>query len=429
MAKICKGFTLLLTLIIVMSSLTLFDWIPLGLAQSGTSVNGIISTDTTWTKSGSPYLLTGPVAINRGTTLTIEAGVNVELNGYNIQVNGTLRAIGSIANKIHLNDGKIIFKHESVSWSEETKSGSIIENAELSSSSSAIAIWQVSPKIINNNIIGSIDIYGSSPITNQLAEASPIISNNVITKPGSTAIASSGLPSIVSNKIKGDINSGGRGITIIANNIIEEGGIGAGSDYIIGNTLLGGDGTGIRAGTGTIIKNNIIKNYQDGILLWINSNPLIQNNTITNNVNGISVPGYNEGSKINYYNIQVNYNNIYDNSKYNVNLYMSTAYPKNDINATYNWWGTIDQTTIGNSIYDSKNDFNLGTVTFTPFLTAPNSQATPNQNTPIPTSSPLTSQTPSPTPTVPELSWLAIIPLMVSILFIVITVRHRKTAN
>jgi hypothetical protein len=34
----------------------------------------------------------------------------------------------------------------------------------------------------------------------------------------------------------------------------------------------------------------------------------------------------------------------------------------------------------------------------------------------------------SPTPTVPELSWLAIIPLMVSILSIAVVLRHRKTA-
>jgi hypothetical protein len=39
---------------------------------------------------------------------------------------------------------------------------------------------------------------------------------------------------------------------------------------------------------------------------------------------------------------------------------------------------------------------------------------------------PSVNPTPTLTPTVPELSWLAIIPLMVSILFIAITVRHRK---
>jgi hypothetical protein len=33
----------------------------------------------------------------------------------------------------------------------------------------------------------------------------------------------------------------------------------------------------------------------------------------------------------------------------------------------------------------------------------------------------------SPTPTVPELSWLAIIPLMASILSVVVIIRHRKT--
>ena len=39
------------------------------------------------------------------------------------------------------------------------------------------------------------------------------------------------------------------------------------------------------------------------------------------------------------------------------------------------------------------------------------------------------STSPNPSPTIPELSWLGVIPLMVSILFIAITVRQRKTAN
>ena len=51
---------------------------------------------------------------------------------------------------------------------------------------------------------------------------------------------------------------------------------------------------------------------------------------------------------------------------------------------------------ISQSIVDNKNDFNLGTVNFVPFLTAANPQAMPDSNVHIPTStvSP-TSSTPS----------------------------------
>jgi hypothetical protein len=53
MGKIGKTSALILTIIIVMSSLIIFDWIPLGLAQSGTNEGGILTANTTWTKNNS----------------------------------------------------------------------------------------------------------------------------------------------------------------------------------------------------------------------------------------------------------------------------------------------------------------------------------------------------------------------------------------
>jgi hypothetical protein len=88
------------------------------------------------------------------------------------------------------------------------------------------------------------------------------------------------------------------------------------------------------------------------------------------------------------------YNNIHNNSEYNIQLDEETG---NHINASYNWWGTTDISAINQKIYDFKYDFNLGTVSFIPFLTEPNPQATPDTfvSTPVdvPSSSP-----PSPSP-------------------------------
>jgi hypothetical protein len=72
-----------------------------------------------------------------------------------------------------------------------------------------------------------------------------------------------------------------------------------------------------------------------------------------------------------------------------------------NVNAAYNWWGTTDTQAISQKIYDNKNDFNLGTVTFVPFLTEPNSQAPVATNIPlsITTPTPTTSPTNSPMPT------------------------------
>ena len=61
--------------------------VNLGIAQISTPISGIIYSDTTWTKANSPYELIGPTAVNLGATLTIEAGVVINFNGYYIRVN------------------------------------------------------------------------------------------------------------------------------------------------------------------------------------------------------------------------------------------------------------------------------------------------------------------------------------------------------
>ena len=66
-----------------------------------TNVSGVISANTTWTKLGSPYKLTGNIGITSSATLTIEPGVEVfRENDYTIIINGTINAIGNTNNNI-----------------------------------------------------------------------------------------------------------------------------------------------------------------------------------------------------------------------------------------------------------------------------------------------------------------------------------------
>jgi parallel beta-helix repeat protein len=59
-------------------------------------VSGPITSDTTWYSTNSPYIVTGDVIVDNGTTLTIEADVTVKFDGlYSLIVNGTLIAIGT----------------------------------------------------------------------------------------------------------------------------------------------------------------------------------------------------------------------------------------------------------------------------------------------------------------------------------------------
>ncbi len=59
-----------------------------------------ISSDTTWTRAASPYVLTGGMHVAEGATLTLEPGVVVKTSGYAITVAGTLHASGTKAEPI-----------------------------------------------------------------------------------------------------------------------------------------------------------------------------------------------------------------------------------------------------------------------------------------------------------------------------------------
>jgi uncharacterized delta-60 repeat protein len=62
----------------------------------GGSVQDVTLANATWSASGSPYVLEGQVTVGRGTTLTIQPGVTVQvLAGKGIYVDGTLAANGA----------------------------------------------------------------------------------------------------------------------------------------------------------------------------------------------------------------------------------------------------------------------------------------------------------------------------------------------
>jgi hypothetical protein len=351
----------------------------LGMAQSSTNVSGLVTVNTTWTKANSPYTLTGPVAVESSATLTFDPGVTVNFNGFYIKVNGTLVAIGTTDN-IHLNNGSImLYPVRDGGWNEQAGSDCIIENTIFNLVSLDI---MGSPKISNNTFSGSL-------VTDTIfvRAGSPKITNNIIT---GAAVA---------------IEVGGNSSLVISNNTISDSYIGIDTwgpflqhVTISNNVISSCTEAGISAGgLMPIIERNLIINNRKGIVM-AGPNISVKNNTIVGNLWGIDDPSYLS---------MIIYNNIQNNTPYNIHS------GGGNYDVSYNWWGTTDTQAINQSIYDFKNDFNLGNLTFVPFLSESNSQAPPiptltTKPTPSPASTPTStpnqspSLSPSQSPTLPD---------------------------
>ena len=401
---------------IMISGLALVGNVHFGSAQNGTKVSGIIASDTTWSQANSPYSLTGPVAVNQGVTLTIEAGTTVNIGSYYIQINGTLVAIGNATKAIIFNGGTINFGQSSNSWNEQTQTGCIIE---YSVPSCIIDISNASPLISNNQFTYSEYAYGDSRGI-YVKGGSPIISNNT----------SNGY--IWVNGGAGNVT----GVALISENTINvsgitEGGIGCDSNNcnVIDNTLIGcvyAISVGGQA-VGATIEDNLL--YQNHAGIYFYNGPagqaIIENNTIANNTIGIQLPSVSS---------TIIYNNLLNN-QLSISLIDTGAntLQSNDINATYNYWGTTDQQAINQTIFDFKNNFNLGTVNFVPFLTAPNPQAPIYTPTTSPSPTPTSSSSPTSTPTVPEfpsqLLGISLVVSMIIVLSAVIIAKIRITVG
>ncbi|WGM89470.1 MAG: right-handed parallel beta-helix repeat-containing protein [Candidatus Bathyarchaeum tardum] len=137
----------------------------------------VIDSDTTWDKADSPYELTGPVRVNNGATLTIEAGVTIDFNNYEMRVEGTF-VCGGDWDQVYLNNGLINLTTTSNGWNQQTKSGHIIQNTvmdkmDLSSkapikiincNSEKSEITATGPSVIQDNTIGTISIHGDGAL-------------------------------------------------------------------------------------------------------------------------------------------------------------------------------------------------------------------------------------------------------------------------
>lgn len=247
-----KPFLSTLLVAILIGSFLLLTSYSFGLVHASANVPSEINQNTTWTKANSPYTLTGTTTVSDGITLTIDPGATVELNGYCLQVNGTLRAVGSSADKISISGGQITFTDQSTGWNQQTGSGSIIENAFLGvyglagptdhtdemGSISSINSLKIDSSTIDGGSGGMATVYvgGFSQIINDNITAFLIVGSN-------STILNNYFPDTVISAIN----------STISNNNLYGGTINA-QDSAISNNVLGSN----IVGSSLVIVNNTI---------------------------------------------------------------------------------------------------------------------------------------------------------------------------
>jgi hypothetical protein len=310
--------------------------------SQSTNVGGTLAGNVVWNLANSPYTLTSHLLIPENCVLTIDSGVQVELSDKFMQVEGTFKVLGVAGQPVTINCRtntsfpKIVFKPTSIAWNETNQIGSIVQYAVIEGESydrGIISIENSAPKIVNSRIIN--------------------------TNPSTAAITMQQSSSqVVSNNIKGH-----HGILVYG-----------GSPTIIGNTIQDCDFSGIQlqsAPTGaTLIERNLIKGSETGLIVSLSNSPIdIVSNTITGNEVGVSLSG--DTSSISL--LTINQNAIYDNTNLNARTWFT-----DDISMVNNWWGTTNPASIEEKLYDNADDFRVGSIIYTPFLsTRPSSSPLP----------------------------------------------------
>lgn len=134
---------------------------------------------------------------------------------------------------------------------------------------------------------------------------------------------------------------------------------GKGSDLTITRCTITGNkgGIGLRNSKAKITRNVIRDNKFFGIWPKEKVDAVITENEITSNKKGVYL--------FQTQGMTLHNNNIYDNTDHNIGVAEAQDF---EVDATNNWFGTVNREKIAASIYDKKNDPEVASIIFEPFL-------------------------------------------------------------
>lgn len=227
----------------------------------GTSLADTITVNTTLTRAGSPYRVTGNVIVAQGITLKVAPGVTVAFAGrYNLNVLGTLEAVGTAADSVRFTSAAA--QPAAGDWD------GIIFNS--LGSSSLPDRSDANGAYLSGNIISfAVLSYGTRIMSTY---AGPYITHNRVHHFGMTGVTAVGA-----------IQDNCCGTLIIQDNVIEDNPNG-----------------GVRIRLGGVVRRNLIRrNSSSGVQVQEGGSPVIEDNIITENraatgagivVEGLSTP-------------------------------------------------------------------------------------------------------------------------------------------
>ncbi len=378
---------------------------------AGTEVSGVQSG--TWFLANSPYVMVGDVTIPAGSSLNIEAGVQILVQGnYRLTAQGQLNAIGSPADSIRFENAQTdpnalwkgirlenettqsVFSHCYIENAENginsINSPAQIANSRFYKNQKAIHLYGIgaaNPAQVNisNNLIEHSIQNGIMVVQNTNA----LISENEIRYNGTgpqyyaavqlsnQSTGGSNSPLIQGNHIHHNFKQGITGWDIVGANAIQP--------HILENTIeYNLTGIYLLNASGYVADNIIRHNFISGdansgagvMVAGATSEPYFERNQIHGNFTGFYL-GNNAQPCLGNLNIYHTWahgeNHIYDNidesnTPHSVFTYSYTD-PSIIIYAENNWWGTDDPAEIAIGIHDQNDDPALPLVDFEPFLT------------------------------------------------------------